>query len=117
VPVLGRVKLARLDALTIEAFLADKAARGRLAGQGKAARYEGLPLGSASVRRLQITIHAALDAAVRRGLLITNPAILAARPKMPARDVTIDAWTPEQLSGFLSSIGSDRLAPCGDCKR
>ena len=111
VPMLGRVKLAKLDALTIEAFLADKAAHGRLAGKGKAARYGGLPLGAASVRGLQITLHAALDAAVRTGLLFANPADIAARPKVPTRDVTVDAWAPEQVAAFLAATASDRLAP------
>ena len=103
VPVLGSVKLAKLSAVQIEAFLAEKAENGRLDGTGG--------LGPASVRRLQVTLHKALDAAVRKGMLATNPVDHADRPKMPPRDVTENVWTPEQTTEFLEATKTDRLAP------
>jgi integrase len=102
VPVLGGVKLAKLSAIQIERFLADKANHGRLDGTGG--------LGPSSVRRLQVTLHKSLDAAVRKGLLATNPLDLADSLKVPVRDVTLDVWTPEQLSAFVEAAQSDRLA-------
>ncbi len=102
IPVLGDVKLAKLSAVQIERFLADKAENGRLDGTGG--------LGPASVRRLQVTLHKSLDAAVRKGLLATNPVDLADSLKVPVRDVTLDVWTPEQLSAFIEAAQSDRLA-------
>ena len=103
IPVLGGVKLSRLSAVQVEAFLAEKADHGRLDGTGG--------LGPASVRRLQVTLHKALDAAVRKGMLATNPVDFADRPKMPPRDVTEDVWTPEQITAFLEATQTDRLAP------
>jgi integrase len=102
IPSLGAIRLDKLTAAKIEAFLADKAANGRLDGGGG--------LGAASVRRLQVTLHKALDAAVRKGLLRVNPVDLADKPKMASRDVTADVWTPEQASAFIRAASSDRLA-------
>lgn len=102
VPQLGHVRLDRLTATQIEAFLAERGISGRLDGSGG--------LGPASVRRLQISLHKALDAAVRKGLLRVNPADLADKPKMPARDVTADVWTPVQIAAFIEEARTDRLA-------
>lgn len=102
VPQLGHLRLDRLTAIEIEAFLAERATSGRLDGSGG--------LGAASVRRLQITLHKALDAAVRKGLLRANPADLADKPKMPACDVTADVWTPDQVAAFIDAARTDRLA-------
>ena len=101
-PALGRVKLAKLSALQIESFLAEKAESGRLDGKGG--------LGPASVRRLQVTLNKSLDAAVRKGLLTTNPATLADKPRLPARDVTEDVWTPDHMAEFLEATKAERHA-------
>jgi integrase len=103
VPALGTVKLSKLSAVRIESFLADKAKSGRLDGAGG--------LGPASVRRLQVTLHKALDAAVRKGMLATNPADLADKVKVPPRDVTETVWSPETMMTFLSATATDRLHP------
>ena len=103
IPALGGVKLSRLSAVQVERFLAEKADHGRLDGTGG--------LGPASVRRLQVTLHKALDAAVRKGMLTTNPVDHADRPKMPPRDVTENVWTPEQTAAFLKETKTSRLAP------
>lgn len=102
IPTLGSVKLERLSPVMIEAFLTDKSESGRLDGTGG--------LGPASVRRLQVTLHKALDAAVRKGMLARNPADLAESPKMPAADSTADVWVPEELATFVNSSRGDRLA-------
>lgn len=101
VPALGRVKLAKLTPTQIEAFLADKARAGRLDGRGG--------LRAASVRRLHVTLHKALDAAVRKGLLNRNPVDLADRVKLPATDVTVEVWNPAELARFLEVAAGERL--------
>jgi len=102
VPVLGGVKLARLSPTMIESFMAEKAQHGRLDGAGG--------LGPVSVRRLQVTLHKALDAAVRKGMLLRNPCDLADKVKLPASDVTLDVWTPDELASFVTATSDDRLA-------
>ncbi|MDH3539936.1 MAG: N-terminal phage integrase SAM-like domain-containing protein [Acidimicrobiia bacterium] len=103
IPMLGAVKMDRLSPATIEAFLTDKAENGRLDGTGG--------LGPASVRRLQVTSHKALDAAVRKGMLHRNPADLAESPKMPPTGVCVAPRCAD--SPGLTSIwtaGSSRYA-------
>ena len=103
IPELGGVKLSKLSPVMIEAFLAGKAENGRLDGGGG--------LGPASVRRLQVTLTKALSAAVRHGLLVSNPTDLADKPKVPPKDATELVWTPEQMAAFLELTKADRLAP------
>lgn len=79
VPKLGGVKLARLTPSLIEGFLSEKASSGRLDGGGG--------LSPTSVRRLQVTLHKALDGAVRKGLLHRNPADFADKTRVPVPDV------------------------------
>jgi integrase len=103
VPVLGAVRLSKLSAVQVEAFLAVKAESGRLDGTGG--------LGPASVRRLQVTLHKALDAAVRKGLLKSNAVDLADKPKIPPREVTEAVWPPETVTAFLAATRDDRMHP------
>lgn len=102
IPSLGARRLDRLTPTTIEAFLADKADNGRLDGSGG--------LSATSVRRLRVTLHKALDAAVRKGLLDRNPVDQADSPRMPPRDVTIDVWTIDELAMFTEAARTDRLS-------
>lgn len=103
VPHLGHIRLTRLTGTTIEAFLADKADHGRLDGKGG--------LGPSSVRRLRVTLHKAMDTAVRHGLIPSNPVDLADTVKVPAKDVTETAWTPDDLATFLEATKDDREYP------
>lgn len=94
----------------IEAFLAKKAKSGHLGGKGRAAAKIGGPLGPTSIRRLHITLHKALDAAVRKGLLHRNPVDLADKPRLLATDVTLKVWTPTEIVQFIEATDADRLA-------
>lgn len=107
IPAIGGMKLSKLSAVQVEAFLAEKAESGRLDGQGG--------LGPASVRRLQVTLGKALDAAVRKGLLASNPVRLADKPKIPPRDVTEAVWSPETSEAFLQAVREDREHPLWHC--
>lgn len=102
IPTLGGVKLARLTPSMVEGFFSQKATSGRLDGAGG--------LGAASVRRLQVTLHKALDAAVRKGMLARNPCDLADKPNLPPGDVTLSVWTPEEIARFVAGTTTDRLA-------
>jgi integrase len=56
------------------------------------------------------TIRAALSAALRRGLILTNPATgrIDAIPPKEERDLSI--WEPEQTAKFLAHVAGDRLS-------
>ena len=52
----------------------------------------------------------ALDDAVRRGLLVTNPAAVARAPKRrPLASAAFRAWNAQQLRAFLDSSSEHRL--------
>ena len=87
----------------VEAFLAEKATTGRLDGKPGG-------LGPSSIRRFQVTLHKALDEAVRKGLLASNPVDRAVRPKMPRQDATLVVWHPDDIARWIEATSGDRLA-------
>ena len=97
------MKLAKLSATSIEAFLGEKADIGRLDGKGG--------LGPTSIRRLTVTLTKSLGAAVRKGLLASNPMDRVERSRTPQEDVTETVWKPEETTIFLDAIHGDRLYP------
>jgi integrase len=88
------------------------------------------PLSAATLARIRATLRAALNAAIREGLISANPARLvelpsAARPHPVVWTVPREAawresgvrpavavWTAEQTARFLAAIGSEPLYPC-----
>jgi integrase len=118
VPYLGGVPLAELSAADVQgmfiAIIRGDAALGR-------------PVSPATLRRIHATLRAALNAAVRAGLIAANPGRwpelpAAARPRplvwTPARvelwqregwRPAVGVWTAEQTAQFLSQVRTDRL--------
>ena len=65
-------------------------------------------LGAASIRRVHATLHRALNVAIERRLLETNPAMGAAR-KLPAKAKAkaarrLEFWNPNELQRFLGFV-------------
>ena len=94
IPRLGQIRLRDLTLVDVEA-----AYRGIRADAG---------LEPATVRRIHATLTSALNAAVRRGLLGSNPAQDVELP----RTVTprMQVWTAPQLALFLDFVSQERLA-------
>ncbi len=69
----------------------------------------GRTLSAATIRRVHAILHAALSAAVQRGLLGHNVSDHVRLPRAPKPRLA--TWTPEQLQRFLESTQSDRLGP------
>jgi integrase len=65
-----------------------------------------------TVYEVHLIIRGALDAAVRRGMLVRNVALLAAAPRMRFIPKTEpQAWTADQLQRFLATAATHRLFP------
>lgn len=92
VPRLGRLPLAAVDAATVRGLHAELLAAG---------------LGPATVQRVHATLRAALQQAVRDGLLLANPASRVAPPKAERGEV--ERWSPEEARLFLAATRDDRL--------
>jgi integrase len=89
----GHVRLADLDAPTLEGLYADLEAGG---------------LARSTVRLIHNQLHRALADAVRWSLLSHNPAALVRPPKPPGRPPSV--WTAAQLGTFLTAVADERLA-------
>ena len=72
-----------------------------------AKRKDGLA--PSTVRTIYTVLRAALDIAVRDGLLQTNPAAAVRRPGIPRREATF--LTPRQARLLLDALHGDRLEP------
>lgn len=103
IPEIGSVKLSAVTTVMLEAFLAEKAVSGRLDGKPGG-------LGPASLRRLHITLHKALDKAVRDQLLDRNPADFVDAPEIPKTDATESVWTPQDIAQWIEATRGDRHA-------
>lgn len=92
IPALGRLPLGKLAPQQVRNFMQAKLA------EGYSAR---------SVKHYRDTLRAALNVAVRDGLLLRNPAALVTPPRQPKR--TIVAFGPEQARRFLAVLQGHRL--------
>jgi integrase len=121
-PTLGRYRLDELTPPIVQAAFTRIAATRTRTGQ---------PLSPATVRRIHATLRAALNAALRDGLIATNPAwhtrLPLAQPVRPevwtpgrvaiwqatGERPTVAVWTPDQLAAFLhhSLQAQDPLYP------
>lgn len=102
VPAIGRIPLRHLRPEHFERLYAD------LLAHGNHARAGGLD--SKTVLDIHAVLRRALDDAVRRGLLVTNPAAVARAPKRrPLASAAFRAWNAQQLRAFLDSSSEHRL--------
>jgi integrase len=117
-PCLGQVLLAELSAAHVQAMFT------AIIRQHQAL---GSPVTAATLNRIRATLRAALNAAVRRGLIVDNPASRAELPRArrpravvwtPARTEhwrrtgehpAVAVWTAAQTALFLRAIQDDRL--------
>ena len=124
VPLLGDVPLRKLTPTAVNGFhktLRETPRRPRRTSRPPVAVQEAReapapteaaqrPLSERTRRHVHVTLTIALNAAVRQGLLATNPAARATAP--PKRGGgELHTWTSAELSAFLGSTREDRLAP------
>jgi integrase len=120
IPHLGRIELAELTSHDV--------ARMFTALAGRCTRY-GDPVAASTLHRIRATLRAALNAAVRDGLIASNPArvIRLPAPHRPYPEVwterrvaawrrggerpAVAVWTAGHLADFLAFVRGDRLYP------
>ncbi len=101
VPRVGRIPLRHLRPDHLERLYAELLDDGRANGPGG--------LHNKTVVEIHMIIRRALDDAVRRGLILTNPARIAYSPKRrPLSSNTSRVWNAEQLAAFLTSTRDHR---------
>ncbi|WP_214108300.1 tyrosine-type recombinase/integrase [Acrocarpospora catenulata] len=120
VPALGRVRLSELSLRDVRRMFTALA--------GRRTRY-GRPLAAASLERIRATLRAALNEAVREGLIDSNPARAVRLPAAPrpraqvwterrvaawkatGERPTVAVWTIPQLVAVLDGVREDALFP------
>ncbi|WP_158578955.1 tyrosine-type recombinase/integrase [Spongiactinospora rosea] len=120
IPHLGRIDLGKLTSRDVARMFSALAQR--------RTRY-GVPIAASTLHRIRATLRAALNTAIREGLLQANPARLVRlpSPRRPYPVVWTDrriaawqcsgerpavaVWTTQHLAEFLDFVRSDRLYP------
>ena len=101
VPRIGRVPLRHLRPDHLERLYADLLDAGRADGGGG--------LHNKTVVEIHMILRRALDDAVRRGWILTNPATVAHAPKRrPLSSGASRVWNAQQLGEFLASTSDHR---------
>jgi integrase len=102
VPRIGRVPLRHLRPDHIERLYA------ALSAEGNHVRSGGLD--AKTILEIHQVLRRSLDDAVRRGLIVTNPAQVAHAPRRrPLGSSVARAWNAQQLREFLDHIGDHRF--------
>ena len=94
-PALGALRLADLRHADIDRVFAALVTEGRLS--------------PTTLKRVHATLNKALNDAVKRHLLVVNPAAHVELPRAHAKG--FDIWTPTQLADFLHETRDDRHWP------
>jgi integrase len=101
VPCLGRVPLRHLRPEHIERLYTS------LLADGSTVRRGGLD--AKTVLEIHMVVRRALDDAVRRGLIVSNPAAVAHAPKRrPLASAVPRAWNAQQLRAFFDAVAEHR---------
>jgi integrase len=91
-PTLGATRLVHLSAQQVQALYAAKLADGRLS--------------ATTVRHIHATLHVALQAALRLGLVPRNVTDLVEKPRAARQEMHV--WTPAQARTFLATTEGTR---------
>lgn len=104
-PYIGSIPLQRLTPEDLDSLYAHLETNGRR-------NKGGGPLAPKTVRLVHVTIHAALNDALRKGSVIRNVADVAEPPKLSAKArPKMTVWTAEELRRFFELIESHHLSP------
>jgi integrase len=92
IPLLGRIRLDQLKPEHLQSYYAEKLNHGRRDGTGG--------LSPKTVRHHHITLHDALQTALKWGLISRNPADAVTLPKVQRHEMS--TWNEEDIAHFLS---------------
>lgn len=101
IPRLGGTMLAALSPRDVQGFVDELAKNGR--------RRDGGPLGARSIGYALVVLGAAMNHAVKLGLVPRNPVAAIDRPRAPRVEMT--CWSASEAARFLAHVRDDRLHP------
>jgi integrase len=101
IPRLGGTLLSALSPRDVQRFVDELRVDGR--------RRDGKPLGARSIGYMLVVLGAAMNHAVKLGLVPRNPVAAIDRPRAPR--VEMSSWSASECARFLAHVRHDRLHP------
>jgi hypothetical protein len=109
-PFLGHVPVARISPPMVQALYTRLLTEGRQppkrtrdleTSNDKETQAINRRLAPSTVMQIASLLHIVLEDAVRKGLILKNPASQCTPPRVPQRK-HVDLWTPEQITAYLT---------------
>lgn len=101
IPALGNLTLSQLKPEHLQAYYSEKLNSGRCDGKGG--------LSAKTVRHHHITLHDALQTALKWGLIIRNPADAVTAPRIQRKEM--QTWSEDDVNRFLDAARESEYYP------
>lgn len=101
IPSLGKIIMTQLKPEHLQNYYYEKLNKGRCDSKGG--------LSPKTVRHHHVTLHNALQTAVKWGLILNNPADAATAPRIQRQE--IQTWNEDEINKFLNSIKDSEYHP------
>ena len=105
IPQIGEIPLSQLTGLRLQILYQDLRTNGRVRSQ----KRMGPGLSPKTVRSVHMLLHAALEQAVRAGIIAKNPTMECKPPKLDRKEMKV--IQPEQIGDYLREAGKRGLLP------
>ena len=105
IPQIGEIPLTQLTGLRLQILYQDLRTNGRVHSQKRA----GSGLSPKTVRCVHMLLHAALEQAVRAGIIAKNPTMECKPPKLERKEMKV--IQPEQIGNYLQAAAERNVLP------
>ena len=105
IPQIGEIPLSQLTGLRLQILYQDLRTNGRVRSQ----KRMGPGLSPKTVRSVHMLLHAALEQAVRAGIIAKNPTMECKPPKLERKEMKI--IQPEQMGDYLQAAAERNVLP------
>ena len=105
IPQIGEIPLSQLTGLRLQIIYQDLLTNGRVHSQKQA----GSGLSPKTVRCVHMFLHAALEQAVRSGIIPKNPTMECKPPKLERKEMKV--IQPEQIGDYLQAAAERNVLP------
>ena len=105
IPQIGEVPLSQLTGLRLQILYQDLRINGRVHSQKRASSG----LSPKTVRSVHMFLHAALEQAVRAGIIAKNPTMECKPPKLDRKEMKV--IQPEQIGDYLQAAAERNVLP------
>ena len=105
IPQIGEVPLSQLTGLRLQILYQDLRINGRVHSQKRASSG----LSPKTVRSVHMLLHAALEQAVRAGIIAKNPTMECKPPKLEQKEMKVNQ--PQQIGNYLQAAAERNVLP------